>query len=77
MPGLHAQGIDVAGMLKRRFENIFTYIRGRATNTSSESLNAKIQWVKYTARGFRNLQNFKTAIYFHCGSLDLAPSPTK
>jgi len=69
--------IDVAGMLKRRFENIVTYIRHRVTNATSESLNAKIQWVKYTARGFRNQQNFKTAIYFHCGGLDLAPSPTK
>ena len=32
--------------------------------------------VKYTARGFRNFQNFTTAIYFHCGGLDLAPSAT-
>jgi len=38
-----------------------------------ESLNAKIQWVKYTVRGFRNKENFKTAIYFHCAGLDLAP----
>jgi hypothetical protein len=30
-------------------------------------------WVKYTARGFRNDQNFVNAIYFHCGGLDLAP----
>ena len=29
--------------------------------------------VKYTARGFRNQQNFITAIYFHCGGLELAP----
>ncbi|NLS94873.1 MAG: transposase, partial [Planctomycetaceae bacterium] len=36
----------------------------------------KIQWVKYTARGFRNFENFKNAIYFHCGDLDLAPQPT-
>ena len=43
------------------------------TNAVSEALNAKIQWVKYTARGFRNQQNFITAIYFHCGGLELAP----
>jgi transposase len=41
-------------MLKRRFENVITYLRHRITNAASESLNAKIQWVKYTARGFRN-----------------------
>lgn len=68
---------EVAGMLKRRFENIITYLRHRITNAASESINAKIQWVKYTARGFRNKQNFINAIYFHCGRLDLAPSPTK
>jgi len=68
---------EVARMLKRRFENIITYVRHQITNAASESLNAKIQWVKYTARGFRNKQNFIHAIYFHCGGLDLAPSPTK
>ena len=49
---------EVAAMLKRRFENIITYLRHPITNAASESLNAKIQWVKYTARGFRNKQNF-------------------
>lgn len=32
-----------------------------------------IQWVKKTARGFRNVEHFKTAIYFHCGGLDFYP----
>jgi transposase len=68
--------VQVAGMLKRRFANIITYLKHRITNAASESLNAKIQWVKYTARGFRNKQNFINAIYFHCGGLDLAPSST-
>ena len=65
--------IAVGRMLKRRFGNIVTYLRHRITNATSESLNAKIQWVKYTARGFRNKQNFVNAIYFHCGGLNLAP----
>ena len=69
--------IKVARMLKRRFENIITYLRHRITNAASESINAKIQWVKYTARGYRNKQNFMNAIYFHAGGLDLDPSPTK
>ena len=68
---------EVAGMLKRRFENIITYLKHRITNAASESINAKIQWVKYTARGFRNKQNFINAIYFHCGGLDLVPAATK
>ena len=69
--------IEVGRMLKRRFENIVTYWKHRVTNAASESINAKIQWVKYTARGFRNKQNFAKAIYFHCGGLDLAPDSTK
>ena len=60
-------------MLKRRFENIITYLHHPITNALSESINSKIQWVKYTARGFRNKRNFQVAIYFHCGRLDLAP----
>jgi transposase len=68
--------IEKARMLKTRLENILTYLKHPITNAISESLNAKIQWVKYTARGFRNFDHFRTAIYFHCGGLDLAPSPT-
>ena len=64
----------VAGMMKRRFANIITFLQHRITNAGSESINAKIQWVKYTARGFRNKANFADAIYFHVGGLNLAPS---
>ncbi len=36
-----------------------------ATNAGLEAVNAVIQWVKKTARGFRNPVHFKIAIYFH------------
>jgi len=68
--------VDKARMLKSRLPNILTYPKHGITNATSESLNSKIQWVKYTARGFRNFQNFITAIYFHCGGLNLAPTAT-
>ena len=68
--------IDKARMLVSHLRNILTYVKHRITNASSESINSKIQWVKYTARGFRNVDNFKSAIYFHCGNLDLSPGPT-
>jgi transposase len=68
--------IEKAKMLKSRVNNILTHLKTGLTNAVSESLNAKIQWVKYTARGFRNFPNFITAIYFHCGDLNLAPAPT-
>ena len=69
--------IKKARMLKLRLKGVLTYLKHGITNATSESLNSKIQWVKYTARGFRNFQNFTTAIYFHCGGLDLSPSPTQ
>jgi transposase len=62
-----------ARMLKSHLPNVLTYLRHRITNATAEGLNSKIQWIKYTARGFRNRDNFKTAIYFHCGGLDLYP----
>jgi len=66
--------IEKAKMLKRRVNNVLTYVKHRITNAVSEGLNSKIQWVKSTARGYRNFDNFTTAIYFHCGGLDLKPS---
>jgi transposase len=63
----------VARMLKARLDNILTYLAHRITNAVAEGLNAKIQWIKRTARGFGNRDNFRTAILFHCGGLDLYP----
>jgi transposase len=63
----------VAHMLKARLPNLLTYFKHPITNAMSESLNSKIQWIKYTARGFRSREGFRTAIYFHCGGLDLYP----
>jgi len=65
--------IDKARMLKRHLPNILTYVKRQVTNAVAEGLNSKIQWIRYTARGFRNRENFKTAIYFHCGGLELYP----
>lgn len=35
--------------------------------------NSKIMAIKRRVGGYRNPQNFKTAIYFYCGGLDLYP----
>ena len=65
--------IEVAYMLKRHLRNILTYFTHRITNAVSEGLNSKIQTIKKMAYGFRNLEHFKTAVYFHCGGLNLYP----
>ena len=63
-------------MIKRHLPNVLTYFRHRITNAMSEGVAAKIQALKKMANGFRNRDNFKTAIYFHCGGLDLYPDST-
>jgi len=37
----------------------------------SEGLNSQIQKIERMACGFRNIEHFKTAIYFQWGGLDL------
>ncbi len=65
---------DVAYLIKRHLANVLTYIIHPITNAVSEGLNSKIQTIKKRAYGFRNKEHFKTAIYFHCGGLNLYPS---
>jgi transposase len=63
----------VAEMIQRRLENVVTYCKHFITNAVAEGLNSKIMSIKRRAGGFRNPENFKTAIYFHCGALSLYP----
>ena len=65
---------DVAYLIKRHLANVLTYIIHPITNAVSEGLNSKIQTIKKRAYGFRNKEHFKTAIYFHCGGLNLYPA---
>ena len=39
----------------------------------ADGLNSKIQSIKSAARGFRNFENYRTAILFYCGRLALHP----
>lgn len=65
--------IAAAKTVKRHAENILTFVEHRITNALSESINSKIQTIKQMACGYRNRENFRTAIFFHCGGLDLYP----
>jgi transposase len=65
----------------RTIERYFYGVRNAAltplTNAGAESLNSRIQTVKRKARGFRNRDRFRDAIYFHFGALDLYPKGAK
>ena len=65
--------IEAARVIKRHLRNVLTYFTHRITNAVSEGINSKIQTLKKRAYGFRNPDHFQTAIYFHCGGLQLYP----
>ncbi|GFP40540.1 hypothetical protein HKBW3S47_02237, partial [Candidatus Hakubella thermalkaliphila] len=62
-----------AYLIKRHLHNVLTYFTHPITNAVSEGLNSKIQTIKKMAYGFPNPEHFKTAIFFHCGGLDIYP----
>ncbi len=64
----------VARMIKRHWDGVINAVITKVTNAGAEGINSVIQWVKSTARGFRNPKRFKNAIYFHLGGLDLYPA---
>lgn len=66
----------VARMVKGHLVGILNAVVTGVTNAMSEGgINAAIQRIKYNARGYRNRDNFRTAIYFYLGGLDLYPRP--
>jgi transposase len=54
-------------------KGILAYITHRVTNATAEGLNAKIQALKASARGFRSFDHYRNNILFHLGGLDLMP----
>ena len=65
--------IKVAKMFHEHLERILTYFTQRVTNSLAEGVNNKVEAIKRKAYGFRNVQRYINAIYFHCGGLDLYP----
>jgi transposase len=65
--------VEAARTIERHLQNVMTFFKHRITNAVSEGMNSKIQTIKKRAYGYRNRDNFKTAIYFHCGGLQLYP----
>jgi len=63
----------VARAIKERLENVVSYCDHGITNAVAEGINSKIMAIKRRVGGYRNRQNFKTAIFFYCGGLDLYP----
>ena len=65
--------IAAARILKRHLPGLLAYTKHRITNAVAEGANGRIQLIKANARGYRNFEQYRIAILFHCGKLDLYP----
>jgi len=65
---------QAATTIKNNLWGIINAIVIKKTNAHAESMNSRIQSIKTKARGFRNRDRFKMAVYFHCAKLDLYPN---
>jgi transposase len=65
---------SAARTIQNRLWGIVNAIVLNVTNAAAESHNARIQWIKKQACGFRSRERFRDAIYFHLGGLDLYPA---
>lgn len=63
----------VAKTIRERLDNVVSYCTHGITNAVAEGINSKIMSIKRRVGGYRNRDNFKTAIYFYCGGLSLYP----
>jgi len=65
--------VKVAQMLKKHLGGLLAWFDSRIDNGLTEGYNSAIQALKAAARGYRNFENFRTAVLFHCGKLDMMP----
>lgn len=67
----------VAATIKKHLWSIINAVVLKVHNGHAESINSRIQRIKAQARGFRNRERFRNAIYFHLGGLDLYPAQVR
>jgi len=59
--------------LRNHLWGILNAVIRKVDNSHAESMNSRIKTLKVRARGFRNKERFRNAIYFHLGGLQLYP----
>jgi transposase len=65
--------VTAARVIEKHLPNLLTYFKHRITNAASEGINAGIALLNSRARGYRNFANFRLAILFRHGGLELNP----
>lgn len=66
--------MKVAKTIQRHLPNVMSYFDHRITNAGSEAINSVVRALQKRAFGFRNFGNFRTAVLFRCGGLELYPA---
>ena len=64
---------EVLEMFNRHEEGIINAMCTGVNNSRAERLNGSIQELKTIGRGYRNTENFRIAILFFHGNLDMVP----
>ena len=65
--------IEVAERFERHFIGVCNALCHSQSNARAERINGKIQAVKTAGRGYRKFENFRSAVLFFCGGLELYP----
>ena len=65
--------IKVAKMFNNHIKGVCNALTESFSNAMAERLNGKIQEVKTIAKGYRTFKNFRSAILFFHGGLNLYP----
>lgn len=68
-----AEVIKVAEMFANHLRGVLNAMIGTTSNAIAERLNGKIQLLKSVGRGYRKFENFRSAILFFYGKLNLFP----
>lgn len=63
----------VANMFSNHITGVCNALVEKASNAMAERLNGKIQLIKTVGRGYRKFENFRSAILFFNGGLNLYP----
>jgi transposase len=68
-----AEVIKVAEIFANHLRGVLNVMTSEVSNAMAERLNGKIQLLKAIGRGYRKFANFRSAILFFYGKLDLFP----
>jgi len=68
--------IKVAMILRNHPAGLLNYIKHKISNGMAENLNGQIQRIKTVGRGFYAFKNYRNAILFYLGKLEMLPHKT-